>query len=100
MSSSPHIFEVTETLNGTHPKHTDYPLLPGDVLVAQPDGSFYKTAPGLGIMGFRLSSKQFATLVPRTHVGPLEFVEGGLAGYADYLASKNYSDSDSGSASS
>jgi hypothetical protein len=56
-------FRVTETIEGAHPKHTDYPLLPGDLLV-RADGTWWKEAPGLAVGGFVLSEAQEATLKP------------------------------------
>jgi hypothetical protein len=57
-------FEVTVEMNGCHALHTDYPLLPGDLLKPRPDGTFYKFGPGLGIEGFVLTEEQKATLQP------------------------------------
>jgi len=57
-------FMVTVDLEGAHPRHPDYPLIAEDVLIRQPDGTFTKVAPGLGVMGFRLSEAQQATLRP------------------------------------
>jgi hypothetical protein len=54
---------VTEELEGHHPIHKDYPLLPGDVLVPREDGTYGKLT-GLGIEGFRLTAEQAKTLVP------------------------------------
>ena len=59
--------EVTETLEGCHPKHKTYPLLPGDILIKRGDGTWYKFGPGLGIGGFILTVSQQATLRPRVH---------------------------------
>lgn len=58
--------QVTERIDGTHPKQPDYPLLPGDLIAEQPDGDFAKIAPGLGIVGFELSDAQRETLQPVT----------------------------------
>lgn len=55
---------VTEEFQHCHPMHTHYPLLPGDLLVPQEDGTFYKHGPGLGIVGFILSQEQQASLQP------------------------------------
>lgn len=57
-------FLVTETIEGTHPKHPEYPLLKGDLLVEHEDGSFGKEAPGLCVVGFVLTEEQKATLKP------------------------------------
>ena len=78
-------YEVTETLNGCHDKHPTYPLLQGDILIEQKDGTFFKTAPGLGIMGFALTPEQRSTLVRHVKTPRVTMVEGGLSGYADYL---------------
>lgn len=55
---------VQEQIDSAHPLHTDYPLLPGDWLVKQEDGTFYKFAPGIGIIGFVLTAEQEAGLKP------------------------------------
>lgn len=57
-------WRVIEELHDCHAIHTDYPLLPGDWLVEQGDGTFYKIAPGLGVFGFQLTDEQRATLIP------------------------------------
>jgi hypothetical protein len=54
---------VTEEMVGVHPIHMEYPLLPGDVLTLDPDGTYHKHT-GLGIVGFTLSPEQVATLKP------------------------------------
>jgi hypothetical protein len=54
---------VTERMVGVHPIHTEYPLLPGDVLTRTPDGTYCKHT-GLGIQGFTLSPEQAAKLKP------------------------------------
>lgn len=56
--------KVTVEIDGAHPKHTKYPLLPGDMLIKREDGRFGKFGPGLGIEGFVLTAEQEATLVP------------------------------------
>jgi hypothetical protein len=56
---------VTEKMVGVHPIHTDYPLLPGDVLTRDSDGTYVKHT-GIGIFGFELTPEQEATLTP-TH---------------------------------
>lgn len=62
-------FKVTQEINGAHPLHTDYPLLPGDVLTkvtsqdAEPEllGTWTKHT-GICIVGFQLTPEQEATL--------------------------------------
>lgn len=72
---------VTETIEGAHPKHETYPLLPGDLLIEEDDGTFYKFGPGLGVTGFVLTEDQRATLRPsgerRFGVGGFDFAFGG-----------------------
>lgn len=63
MPREPQMLKVTQEMVGVHPLHTDYPLLPGDVLVRRPDGTFGKLT-GLGIEGFTLTPEQAATLEP------------------------------------
>lgn len=55
-------FKVTEEIKGAHPINTSYPLLPGDFLVEQEDGTFYKVAPGIGMVGFVLTEEQKSRL--------------------------------------
>lgn len=58
------LLKVAETIRGAHPaKHLrDYPLLPGDVLTKDADGTYTKQAPGLGVVGFVLTPEQAAAL--------------------------------------
>lgn len=58
------VFEVQEKTISPHVLHPTYPLLPGDILVEQEDGTFTKTAPGLGLGGFVLTDEQRAALKP------------------------------------
>jgi len=55
-------FLVTETIDGAHPKISNYPLLKDDLIVPREDGSFMKESPGIAIGGFRLTDEQKATL--------------------------------------
>lgn len=57
------LLQVTEELTEVHPIHTKYPLLPGDVLTRDEDGTYTKQT-GLGIVGFTLTPEQAATLQP------------------------------------
>jgi hypothetical protein len=58
-------FRVTQELNGKHPIHTDYPLLPGDLLVmGRSVHEWTKVAPGLGVFGFKLTAEDIQTLEP------------------------------------
>ena len=59
-------FRVTVAVEGAHPLHVGYPLLPGDLLVRDSDGTWTKEAPGLAVIGFVLSDEQEATLKPVT----------------------------------
>jgi hypothetical protein len=65
-------FQVTTTIEHAHPKLDAYPLLPGDLIVREPDGTWMKEAPGLAVGGFVLSEAQEAALEP------VEFVCAGL----------------------
>lgn len=58
---------VQETIEGAHPKLTDYPLLQNDLLVKDSDGSYAKECPGLAIVGFRLTPEQEASLMKVTY---------------------------------
>jgi hypothetical protein len=49
-----------------HPLHPQYPLLPGDVIVQDPDGSWTKHAPGLAMAGLELSDVWVATCTRAT----------------------------------
>lgn len=53
---------ATQSLEGKHPIHADYPLLPGDILTRSSDGTFAKHAPGIGVFGFVLTEQDIATL--------------------------------------
>jgi hypothetical protein len=72
-------FLVTEEMVGVHPKHPDYPLLPGDVLTQDANGTWQKHT-GLGMFGFVLSEAQTATLQPRVNavlgVGGMDYLFG------------------------
>lgn len=57
-------FRVTETIEGSHPRLENYPLLSGDLLVQEPDGFWTKTCPGICVLGFVLTSEQEAALEP------------------------------------
>jgi hypothetical protein len=73
---------VTATIEGAHPMHTTYPLLRGDILLKQNDGTFVKFAPGLGIEGFLLTPEQEATLER------VEDQRYGVGGMAYFLAAE------------
>lgn len=55
---------VTKRIDGAHPLHADYPLLPGDLLVRDADGTFTKEAPGLAVIGFMLREEDVVALEP------------------------------------
>jgi hypothetical protein len=57
------LLRVTERMVGVHPIHTEYPLLPGDVLTLDKDGTYTKHT-GLCVAGFTLSAEQSASLEP------------------------------------
>jgi hypothetical protein len=80
-------YRVTATIEGANAKHPTYPLLEGDMLIEQPDGSFYKTAPGLGIYGFVLTEEQRASIELWENPPRVEIV-GGLDAYAEHLFGK------------
>jgi hypothetical protein len=44
-----------------HSLHPQYPLLPGDVIIQDPDGTWTKHAPGLAMAGLELSEVWIAT---------------------------------------
>jgi hypothetical protein len=67
--------KVTETIHHASEKNPDYPLLEGDILIKQEDGTYFKFGPGLGIGGFVLTPEQEATLEP---VENQPFAMGGL----------------------
>lgn len=54
-------FVVTERIENAR-RHDDYPLMEGDLLTLQPDGSFWKVCPGLSVGGFNLTDDQTDTL--------------------------------------
>lgn len=55
-------YRVTETIEGAHPALAEYPLLPDDLLVREPSGTWMKEAPGLAVGGFVLTEEQQANL--------------------------------------
>lgn len=57
-------YRVTEEIAGAKPSVPRYPLLPGDLLVKEPDGSYFKECPGVAVGGFLLTPEQEATLEP------------------------------------
>jgi hypothetical protein len=59
-------YRVIETMEGRHPQHTDYPLLPGDIITPSRDG-WMKHAPGLGIGGFLLSAEDVSERCEPAH---------------------------------
>jgi hypothetical protein len=69
-------YVVTEQLDGCHPLHAGYPLLPGDLLKRDTDGTYAKIGPGLGIFGFVLTAEQQATL--QATIEPIPFAVGGM----------------------
>ena len=62
--SDAQLLRLTVQLDGTHPKHPDYPLLPGDVLTRDCRDDTYVKHTGLGMFGFVLTDEQVATLEP------------------------------------
>jgi len=59
-------FEVAEQIDNAHPLHTNYPLLPGDLLVRVKGRTrtFAKEAPGIAVIGFVLTREQVSSLRP------------------------------------
>lgn len=55
-------FRVTVELDGRNAIHPTYPLLPGDIILREPDGRWMKHAPGIAVGGFLLSAEDEATL--------------------------------------
>ncbi len=64
--------EVTVEIEGAVTKMPDYPLLPEDLLLEQPDGTYMKVCPGIAVGGIVLTDDQRATL------RPVEFRQEGL----------------------
>lgn len=54
------MFRVLEEFVSPHKLVEDYVLLPQDILVEQPNGTFTKTAQGLGLMGFVIDEETLA----------------------------------------
>lgn len=65
-------YVVTETIEEAHQQHPTYPLLSGDLLVKEVDGTYTKICPGLGVSGFILRPEIEATL------RPVQYVSSGL----------------------
>lgn len=57
------LLRVPYQINGAHPLHPNYPLLPGDVLTRDPDGTYTKHT-GIGMFGFVLSPEDVTALEP------------------------------------
>lgn len=58
-------WRVTRELEGRHPLHERYPLLPGDLIIQDGrKGTWTKVAPGLGITGFVLTPDDLGVLEP------------------------------------
>lgn len=55
---------VTEQINGAHLRMPEYSLCEGDLIVQTNDGTWYKMAPGLAVMGFALTEAQVMSLKP------------------------------------
>lgn len=55
---------VTEDIVGANPKMPDYVLYKGVLIVQTDDGSWTKLAPGLCLVGLRLTEDQEASLKP------------------------------------
>lgn len=56
------MYLVQEEIKGAHPMHTTYPLLNGDLLSRDEEGTFTKECPGITVMGFVLTDEQQKTL--------------------------------------
>jgi hypothetical protein len=72
---------VLMRMDGRRPDMLDYPLLPGDVLRKDEDGTWWKVAPGLAIGGFVLSDEDVARLAEQTNE---RWVMTGLEGYFEW----------------
>lgn len=55
-------FRVLSTLDGRKANMPTYPLLPGDIVIQDEDGTWTKHAPGLAIGGFELTAEDVAEL--------------------------------------
>ena len=55
------VMMVTEEMVGRHPRHVDYPLLPGDSIQLYTDGTWAKVSPGMLVGGFELSEEDVQT---------------------------------------
>jgi len=65
--------EVTTQVESANSAIPSYPLNVGDLLYPQPDGTFFKIAPGLSLGGFVLLEEQL-----ETHTRAVNFVQDGL----------------------
>lgn len=72
MSETSDGYVVTQTIEEAHPLHPTYPLLQGDLLVRDSDGTFAKVCPGLHVSGFVL--KQLDLF----NIHPVKFISRGL----------------------
>lgn len=57
------LWMVKETIEGAHPRHTNYPLLDGDVLTKNRNCTFTKHT-GMCVVGFILTREQESRLEP------------------------------------
>lgn len=48
-------FLVMDDIEGARHPIDDYPLIQGDLLVKQEDGTYFKVCPGISLGGFRIS---------------------------------------------
>lgn len=55
---------VEETIEGAHFSIKNYPLIRGDLIMEEPDGTYFKEFPGIGIGGFTLTEEQKSRLRP------------------------------------
>lgn len=65
-------FVVTETIENARPDGMDYPLLNGDLILKQDDGTWFKVCPGTAIGKFVLTEQQV------TRLKQVEYTQRGL----------------------
>jgi hypothetical protein len=77
---------VLVAMEGRRPDFPDYPLLPGDMIRGDEDGTWWKVAPGLAIGGFVLSENDVASLGPWMDSSRIVLADG-LQDFANWCSS-------------
>jgi hypothetical protein len=52
---------VKRVLRGVNERHPNYPLIPGDIIHKDGDGTYWKSSPGLMVGGFTIEEEDIQT---------------------------------------